>query len=133
MKTLSHFGLALLLAAILLPACKGASLSSRQTSLNETVVNYNDMFRWRDYESASEYAIPSIREDFMAAAESWKRDLNVTDYEINKITLEQSGKEATVVVTRSFYKTPSVTVQRQEIRQRWIQLQGNWYLAGPPY
>jgi len=133
MKTNPHFGILLLVAALLSPACGGMKLRSQSKNLDERVTKYHDSFRWRDYEGASELVQPSMRRDFRAAAEAVQHDLNVTDYQINRISLAESGREATVVVTRGFFKMPSVTVQQQELRQRWIQIQGDWYLAGPPY
>jgi len=133
MKTNPRFGILLLVAALLAPACGGMNLHSQPKNLDECVTKYHDSFRWRDYEGASELVQPSLRRDFLAATEVGARDLNVTDYKIDRINPAESGREATVVVTRSFFKMPSVTLQQQELRQRWILLQGHWYLAGPPY
>ena len=133
MKTYPTLGILFLLAALLAPACSAMKLRSRQNDLDDRVTKYHDLFRWRDYEGASQLVQPSVRRDFMAAAEALRQDLNVTDYKVNRITLAESGREATVIVTRSFFKMPSVTVQQQELRQRWLLVQGDWYLAGPPY
>ena len=133
MRKYLPLGVLFLVAAVLAPACGSLKLRSQQNNLDERVTNYHDSYRWRDYESAGELVQPSVRRDFMAAAEALRNDLNVTDYQIKRISLAESGREATVVVTRSFFKMPSVSVQQQELRQHWILVQGNWYLAGPPY
>jgi hypothetical protein len=133
MKTCLSIG-ALFLAAALISAC-GASryLTLQGKSLDERVAKYHDLYRWREYESASRYLLPSVRNDFLAVISSYRQDLNVEDYVIKRISLDESGREATVVVARSFFKMPSVSLQQEEIVQRWVRVAGDWYLSGPPY
>ena len=134
MKTLKawRFLVPALAAGFILSAC-GLRLWMEQGKLDERLIKYHDLYRWRNYEAASSYLLPAVRKDFLAAAEAQHGDLNVAEYEIQHVAIGPSGREATVLVSRSFFKMPSATLQQQNLEQRWLLVQGDWYLSGPPY
>ncbi|OGP60227.1 MAG: hypothetical protein A2V67_18715 [Deltaproteobacteria bacterium RBG_13_61_14] len=122
------------LSVLVLSACaSNRYLALQGQSLEERVNKYNDLYRWREYDSAANYLLPSVRRDFLAVIDSYRHDLNVEDYVIKDIHLDEEGRNATVVVARSFFKMPSVSLQQEEITQHWVRAVGEWYLSGPPY
>jgi len=133
MKNL-YLWLMLALSALVLSACaSNRYLALQGQSLEDRVNKYNDLYRWREYDSASNYLLPSVRQDFLAAIEPYRQDLNIEDYVIKDIHLDAEGRNATVVVSRSFFKMPSVLLQEEEVTQHWVRAVGEWYLSGPPY
>lgn len=133
MKNL-HLWLIPALSALVLSACaSNRYLALQGQSLEERVNKFNDLYRWREYDTAANYLLPSLRQDFLAVTESFRQDLNVEDYVVKDIRLDEEGRSAKVVVSRSFFKMPSVSLQQEEITQHWVRAAGEWYLSGPPY
>ncbi len=127
------FATAVMLALVLACANKESMLMNRKQDLVETVKSYNEHLGWRDFESASTYVIQEQRPDFLRWAAPLKRGFTLESFTVIKVELSPSEERAAVVVERSYILAPSVTLRSEKFTQEWVQREGDWYLAGPPY
>ena len=123
LKNASLFPLLLLLLVIFF-GCR----ENREVILRERAETYNRLYRWKKVEEASIFVKPDQREKYLEEVEPLMDHLNITDYQVGKITLIDRGSRARVQIKRAFYQLPSV-IERKEIQeQEWLFHQGQWYL-----
>lgn len=125
-----------LVLIVVLSGCadKGMKLASKEAELMERVEAYHDMFYWRDYETASLLVVSDHRSDFMNFTEQLKTGYAIESYTIKEVKAAPDGSKASVVVSRSFVRAPSITLQSRDFIQEWVADQdGVWFLSGPPY
>lgn len=110
-----------------------AKVAQRQIDLGERAKQYNECFFWRDYERASWFVVPDQRAAFQAFAEQRRQGYTLESFIVKAVALSAAGDQAAVTVQRSFVQSPSITLQSEVFNQRWVLVQGDWYLAGPPF
>ena len=115
-------------------ADKETKLAARQSELAQRVENYHESIFWRDYETASLLVVKKGRAGFNAHAEKLRRGYTLQEFFVKEIQISPSDDRAAVVVSRSFVRSASVTLQYEEVIQEWeLASDGAWYLSGPPY
>lgn len=127
--------LLVLVPAASLPA--GCSSKRRQekaterseSALKEAARAYNDAVRWGRLEKAVEFIAPGEREVFLETEGRQAKLLRVTDVRIGRIELPPGSNQATVPVTRTFYRTDDLREQTETSMQSW-NLQGErWFVV----
>ena len=93
----------------------------RQVSLQEAQKRYTTLVRWSEFDKASAFVDPELREAYRQNAPSL-RELRFTDYESEPSEIDEETGTATIEVTYYAY-TPSSPI---EISIREIQ---EWYRA----
>ena len=112
------------LQLVILLGCR----EDRVASLRERAETYNRLYRWKKVEEASIFVKPDKREKYLEEVEPLVDQLNISDYQIGKVTLRDNDSRAKVQVKRTFFLLPSV-IERKEIQeQEWSFIQGQWYL-----
>lgn len=129
--------LALLVSVPLASISSGCSAKRRQekaaeqsrSTLEEAARAYNDAVRWGRLEKAVEFIAQGEREAFLVAEARQAKLLRVTDIRIGRIELPPGSSEATVPVTRTFYRTDDLREQTETVMQSW-NLQGErWFVV----
>jgi hypothetical protein len=123
LKNVPLFPLLLLLLVIFF-GCR----ENREVILRERAETYNRLYRWKKVEEASNFVKPDKREKYLEEVEPLMDHLNITDYQVGKITLIDRGSQARVQIKRTFYQLPSVIERKETQEQEWLFHQGQWYL-----
>ncbi len=108
-------------------------LDPNYETLDERIDSYHKAYQWRQYQKASYYVIPHMRNDFTTTMDQFVDTLNMDSYRIGVIEENEEGDEATVTAHRSYFIVPSITLQHDTLKQTWVLIEGEWYLSGPPY
>jgi len=104
--------------------------AQRKSLLPSRVSGYHDACHWKNLDRASQYvADPN---DFLEKIRK-NNAIDITEYEILRVTTNPDGMEATVEVRRSYTVSPSVTVQTQVLEQKWKfdPKKKDWFLVSP--
>lgn len=124
LKNASLLPLLLLLLVIFL-GCR----ENREVILRERAETYNRLYRWKKVEEASIFVKPDQREKYLEEVEPLMDHLNITDYQVGKVTLFDRGSRARVQIKRTFFQLPSVIERKETQEQEWLFHQGQWYLG----
>ena len=115
-------------------ADKQADLASRQAELLDRLTKYHECVQWRDYETAALFVVLEKRPYFLTYAKSLPSGYTISDFLIKQVQMSPEADRAAAVVSRSFIRPPSITLQSEEILQEWVANEdGVWFLSGPPY
>ena len=132
MKTRYLFLLALWL--VIFSFCKKAPhLKPGYVPPEEIIDRYHSALRWKEYEEAKQYVLPECRAEFDQFVKRMKRKLNIVDYEILEVKLEQDGWVAKSKVKRTYFLMPSIEQKEEVLNQIWKLVKGSWYLSSPPF
>ena len=104
--------------------------AQRKSLLPQRVSGYHDACHWKNFDEAAQYVadpngfIEKIRKN---------DSIDITEYEILRITTSPDGREATVGVRRSYTVPPSVSVHTQVLEQKWKfdPKKKDWFLVSP--
>jgi len=109
----------LLLSTIVLTACIDAFKPFRE-DLQETVIAYNDLLRWNEFNKAKLFTDDSIRKEFEVRAKAAKaRNLKVADYRIVSADFVAEREEKIIEVEFDYYTSPSYLLKTLLDKQRW--------------
>jgi len=109
----------LLLSTIVFTACIDAFKRFRE-DLQETVIAYNDLLRWNEFNKAKLFTDDSIRKEFEAGAKALKaRNLKVADYRIVSADFVAEREEKIIEVEFDYYTSPSYLLKTLLDKQRW--------------
>jgi hypothetical protein len=146
--------IALLAAGCLALSCAGASASltaKKETSLLddliETSQEFNTHLQWRDYEYASNFVDPELKEDFAVALDKVEDRIKIEEIQIVQSRLvpvtetkqpegtdpKHPTREARVVVkliNANF--APSNMVVTRRFVEEWVYKNGTWYIRFVP-
>jgi len=132
--------LAVLLVSLLCGACSHTKKKSASEleALKTTVEDFHRRVRWKDYRFATRYVVPERRKDFDKSLKENKdeQDLDVTEYDIEGIEMDEAGDRATVTSRFSWTRLPSLSVQRETVTSEFIFRNGQWLLetqTGGPF
>ncbi len=135
MKWLKIFlSLLILKSLICIVSCaKSPHLKPGYIPPGEIIERYHSALRWRDYERARQYILPELYPDFDQFVQSIKDQLDITEFQIISLELEEDGYQAQVQVRRNYYLLSSLKNQEQVLTQTWKLIEGRWYLSAPPF
>lgn len=112
-----------------LASVAGCATTSKEkmTQLQDSVLGYNEAYRWQNYEQAASYVPADLRAAFLATYDDAENALHIEDYQILKIDSDQDDA-ATVTIRVRFTQLPSVNVEKKTLVQHWHKLEGHWIL-----
>ena len=100
----------------------------RKYSLEEATKHYSDFVRWSDFDRASQFVDPEVRDEFLRNAPTF-RSLRFTDYEADPVELDEEKVVATIVVRYFAYRLSNpIEIEiretqewtRQNVRNTWF-------------
>ncbi|WP_434388250.1 hypothetical protein [Melittangium boletus] len=122
--------LAVLLVCLLCGACSHTQKAAELEALKTTVDDFHQRVRWKDYRVASRYVVPERRKEFDRGLRQNKdeQDLDITDYEIERVDLDEKGERATVTSHFVWTRLPSLSVRRESVTSEFVLREGKWLL-----
>ncbi len=127
--------LSVLLFCSLLTACLGPIDTG--PGLVRTSQGFSESMRWQDYQGASRYLMPDVRDDFLKQFEK-DEDLRIVGSEILNIDLHADEKWAQTEYALEYYRLPSTRIKKWYWTQRWQLIQekmtkpGLWLVENAP-
>lgn len=115
---------AILITALVLGCGAGAS----ESSLPDTVRQFNEGVRWGRFEVAANAVPPKERAQFVDDMDERANDLKITDYEVVKVA-PRGSSEARVQVKLSWYKASEGTVHETHALQTWERHGKAWWIV----
>jgi hypothetical protein len=101
---------------VIVSAC--STLTNLREELNNTVIAYNDLLRWGEFNKAKHFADESVRQEFEARAKATK-NVKIADYRILDADFEAEKGEQTVEVEFDYYISPAYLVKTLVDKQKW--------------
>lgn len=108
--------LLLCVSLAIISAC--SSLRSFREDLKDTVIAYNDLLRWNEFNKAKNFMDDSVRQEFEARAQAAK-NVEIADYRILNADLEAQSGEQIVEVEFDYYVSPTYLVRTLLDKQKW--------------
>ncbi len=103
----------------------------RRHALQESQRDYTKYIRWGDIEAASEFVDPELRDAFRGYGPAFE-GLNITDFDISKISYGEGHASATVRVTYHGYSLKSLVEKQIRETQVWVRPgRGNTWWVRP--
>lgn len=88
--------------------------------LKDAVRAYNEALRIGDVDAASAFIPAPDRPAFLEAAGKLLKEIRFTDVKVGQIEFPQGASEATVTVTRSYYRLDQLTEKQESLNQVWL-------------
>lgn len=119
----------LVLGVVLLvsTSCATSPVQERMEALRSSVKEYNEAYRWKNYQRAAVFLPMDQRAAFVASYEEDDKALHVEGYQILAVNFA-SPEVADVKVRYRFMQLPSVTLERRIVTQHWARVSGQWTL-----
>jgi hypothetical protein len=119
-------GVVLALAGLALAACGGSS--SRSADLLRDVRGYGNGLRWRDFPAAALRVAPARRDAFLEQREQLDEDLRIADWELTRLSYDDSGHRAQVHVEYTWLLDSRGVVHTTVTRQWWTRHGDRWLI-----
>jgi len=94
-----------------------------------SIKDYNNNLRWKRFEGASSYLPPDLRGDFLEDMEKDAENLNITDFEIKDIKIDQASGTAVIKVRLTWYKNNEVVEKKGFVTEKWVLHDKNWVMT----
>jgi hypothetical protein len=95
-----------------------SSLKNFREELKDTVVAYNDLLRWGEFNKAKHFVDASVRQEFEARAQAAK-NVKIADYRILNADFETGEGEQIVEVEFDYYTSPTYLIKTLKDKQKW--------------
>jgi hypothetical protein len=95
-----------------------SSLKNFREELKDTVVAYNDLLRWGEFNKAKHFVDASVRQEFEARAQAAK-NVKIADYRILNADFETGEGEQIVDVEFDYYTFPTYLIKTLIDKQKW--------------
>lgn len=120
----------LVLAAAFL-ACAHGRVGGDPETARKTAELFHHRSRWKDYGGAALLIVPEKRKAFDDARRLLhdERDLNISDYQLDEISLSEDAASARVVSKIDWYRLPSVTNHEDTVVTDFVYRGGAWMIA----
>ncbi len=119
------------LSAGLLAGCGMATFSQRD-ELMTAVDEFNDGIRWGAMDRSARYLPVELRKRFAERWASLEDELEIMDYEVQRLEINKGGKGPTTADVRvdvSWSLKRSGILERTVMQQHWEQRVGGWMVA----
>lgn len=90
---------------------------------------YYKLLMWKYYDKAMALVNQEERSQFEDFVQRDKDNLNITDYQVKKVILDEDGQEANIEVVITFYKYPSVSEKTLILNDNWTFIGKEWYIS----
>ena len=118
-----------ILAAIAIVAFAGCAAAPKKgEDLMESVMTYNEGVRWDRLTAAASRVPPAEREDFVDERDELSEDLEITDWEVKRVT-DRSDHQAYVHVKYTWYKSDEGIVHETHAKQSWERKGKAWLIV----
>jgi len=118
-----------ILSFLFLSGCASKSSYEKKYELFEkTVEAYHDSLRWKYYDRASLFVDKDDLPKFEKIMVNLENNLNITDYQIRELVLDQGEERGISRVSVTYYKLPSVSEKTALLEEFWVIRDGKWYL-----
>jgi hypothetical protein len=115
-----------IVVAALLPAGACAGGYDTQTALRNAVDEFHDGFRWGAMGSMLPHVRPADRDGFVAAYENALHDVNMADYQVDRIQIADENDSALVWVSLAWYSNRQMILEEAVVRERWVKDGDGW-------
>jgi hypothetical protein len=126
--TARPLALALWLASLVAVATGCNAANPKNADLVADIRGYGEGVRWRDFNAAALRITPAQREGFMEARERLGEDLRVADWEMRRLTYDDSRNRAEVHVEWTWLLDSRGIVHKTVTRQAWTRHGKHWIL-----
>jgi hypothetical protein len=96
--------------------------------------SYNNLMRQNEFDSASRFAAPSVREEFISRARV--KDIRIFDFRIVNAQYDEAKGKASVDVSIDYYLKTTYRAKTLLDREEWAFIEENgvkgWRLMSPP-
>lgn len=106
----------------MLAGCATAKKAYHRASedLKDAVRAYNEALRIGDVDAATAFIPAPDRPAFLETAARLLKEVRFTDVKVGQIEFPQGSSEATVTVTRSYYRLDELTEKQESLNQVWL-------------
>lgn len=101
---------------------------SRQSPAQSADLYYK-LLMWKYYDKAMALVNQEERSQFEDFVQRDKDNLNITDYQVKKVIMDEDGQEASIEVVINFYKYPSVSEKTLILDENWTLIGKEWYVS----
>ena len=111
-------------------ACASAGKAYHRASddLGNATKLYNDDVRWGYADKAAEFVDAQSRPPFVDWRTNLDKTLKLSDVHVGTIEFPKDSKEATVLVTWTFYRMSELTEQTKTVTEHWFQKDFRWFV-----
>jgi hypothetical protein len=95
-----------------------STLTSLREDLDDTVIAYNDLLRWNEFNKAKYFVDESLRQEFEARVKAAK-NVKIVDYRIVDADFKAEKGEQIVEVEFDYYISPAYMVKTLIDKQKW--------------
>lgn len=118
-----------ILGAIALLALAGCGAAPKKgEDLMESVMTYNEGVRWDRLTAAASRVPPAEREDFVDERDELSEELEITDWEVKRVT-DKGSDAAFVHVKYTWYKSDEGIVHETHAKQSWERKGKAWLIV----
>lgn len=123
-----------LAVVFLTSACAGAKKAYHRTfdDLGKAARLYNDYVRWGYTDKASEFVPAEERAAFVDWRTKLEKSVRITEVHVGAIDFPKDSKEATVLVTWTFYRDNQLTEQTKAETEHWFLKDFRWFVRYEP-
>jgi len=121
---------------VALSGCGGKKLKNPfedKDDLPTRIKKYNESFMWHQSIVGEMMVVPSQRGNYNIYVKELGEGYSLDEFFIIGVEISPSGEKAAVVVQRKFVRSSSITLETEQVTQEWVEIDGDWYLAGSPF
>lgn len=120
MKLRNLIAIVLLFVALVpLAAACGGGMRTPEAVLEEQLRAFHSHVRWGRIDEASGFVSEDHRQVFLGMHDELGDDFEVTEYEINSVSLDRGSNTAVVSVWMQWFRLPSTRVEEATYRETW--------------
>jgi hypothetical protein len=119
--------ISLVCALVGLAAC--ADFGDRREALANAVRDFNEGVRWNRLDQAAKFLPLESRRRFVDRHSQLKDELEIADYEVERVDLGPNRETADVRVSVSWVAKARGIVEKTVVGERWERKQGDWYMT----
>jgi hypothetical protein len=106
------------LLLLMLVMVLGACSHNVRDEFDESLKQYNDLFRWNELETTSVFVADPLRADYIVRAKAAK-NIRVVDFRVIGSRYDEKRNKASVEVQVDYYLLSSATVKSLRDTQEW--------------
>ncbi|GEM_PF-3350790 len=124
---ITKYTVCILAATVMFTACAG----TRKSYLPARVSSYHDAYKWKNFHRAAMFV--DDPEDFLRKMKKTDQRIEIAEYEIISLRVNEECIEAIVEIRRTYTVSPSVTAHSQIVEQKWKfdRKKKDWFLVSP--
>ena len=113
---------------LVLALCACGSIGKQESTLAESVQDFNEGVRWSRFAAAAIHVPVKERADWVDQWDERAKDLKITDYEVIKVD-QKSSRTAKVQVKMEWYKDTEGKVKETHAVQTWERHGKLWFVV----